>query len=183
MPVLEAYDYIKDKISAMKRDYPALRDKSDEYVFTALCVRASYYKNPAIDFNEYTISEFIVDGQYDGGVDVLLLDPNSEEGNLVLVQSKFYRDITFDNVRDAITKIILFYKDMERGDYQNVNEHVQRRFLSLNAEVGDESKIKFVFYTSAKKNRISTDRIEKIVKEQFQGNDRLKWLFIMQMIL
>lgn len=174
MATSKSYVFIQDKIAAMKRDYPSLRDKSDDYIFTALCVRANYYKNPAIDFNEQTISEFIVDGQYDGGVDALLLDPNYEEENLILVQSKFYKDITFDNVRDAIQKIILFYKDMERGDYQNVNAQVQRRFLTLNAEVGDESKIKFVFYTSAKKNGIRTDRIEKIVKEQFQGNERFE---------
>lgn len=63
---------------------------------------------------------------------------------------------------------------MEQGEYQNVNATVQRRFLSLNAEIGDESKIRFVFYTSAKKNRIRTDRIEKIVKEQFQDNDKFE---------
>ena len=174
MATSESYNFIQDKIAVMKKDYPSLRDKPDDYVFTALCVRANYYKNPAIDFNEQTISEFIVDGQYDGGVDALLLDPNSEEENLILAQSKFYQDITFENVRDAIQKIILFYKDMERGDYQNVNVQVQRRFLTLNAEVGDESKIRFAFYTSARKNRIRADRIEKIVKEQFQGNDRFE---------
>lgn len=170
----EAYGFIQDKIAAMKKDYKSLKDKSDEYVFTALCVRANYYKNPAVEFSDQLISEMVVDGQYDGGVDALLLDPNAEEENLVLVQSKYYQNITFDNVRDAIQKIILFYKDMERGEYQNVNTSVQRRFLSLNAEVGEESKIRFVFYTSAKKNRIRTDRIEKIVKEQFQDNDKFE---------
>ena len=174
MSTTEAYVYLQEKIAAMKRDYPLLRDKTDEYVFTALCVRANYYKNPALDFTEQTISEVIVDGQYDGGVDALLLDPNSEADNLILVQSKYYKTITYDNVRDAIQKIILFYKDMEQGEYQNVNATVQRRFLSLNAEIGDESKIRFVFYTSAKKNRIRTDRIEKIVKEQFQDNDKFE---------
>lgn len=174
MTTTESYDFIQGKIATMKRDYPSLRNKTDDYVFTALCVRAVFYKNPAIDFNEQIISDFIVDGQYDGGVDALLLDPNSEEENLILVQSKFYKNITFDNVRDAIQKIILFYKDMERGDYQNVNTQVQRKFLTLNAELGDDSKIKFVFYTSAKKNRIRTDRIEKLVKEQFQGNERFE---------
>jgi hypothetical protein len=148
MSTTEAYVYLQEKIAAMKRDYPLLRDKTDEYVFTALCVRANYYKNPALDFTEQTISEVIVDGQYDGGVDALLLDPNSEADNLILVQSKYYKTITYDNVRDAIQKIILFYKDMEQGEYQNVNATVQRRFLSLNAEIGDESKIRFVFYTS-----------------------------------
>lgn len=50
MSTTEAYVYLQEKIAAMKRDYPLLRDKTDEYVFTALCVRANYYKNPALDF-------------------------------------------------------------------------------------------------------------------------------------
>lgn len=54
---------------------------------------------------------------------------------------------------------------MERGEYEIANEKVQRRFLSLNAEVGEESKICFVFYTSALKNGIREDRITKLLQE------------------
>lgn len=170
----ESYEFIQEKIAAMKRDHLSLREKSDDYVFTALCVRANFYKNPALDFTEQTITEVIVDGQYDGGVDALLSDPNSEEDNLILIQSKYHQSITYDSVRAAIQKMILFYKDMDRGEYQNVNATVQRRFLSLNAEVGEESKIRFVFYTSAPKNRIRTDRIEKLLYDEFQDNDRFE---------
>ena len=53
MSTTEAYVYLQEKIAAMKRDYPLLRDKTDEYVFTALCVRANYYKNPALDFTPF----------------------------------------------------------------------------------------------------------------------------------
>ena len=42
----------------------------------------------------------------------------------------------------------LFYKDMIQGHYEQVNQKVQGRFLSLNSEVGEESKIFFVLYTS-----------------------------------
>ena len=174
MKNLDTYSYIQQKIDALKSDFPFLRDKPNDYVFTALCVRANFFKNPSLEFNEQTISEIIVDGQYDGGVDALLLDPNSEEDDLVLIQSKYYQHITYDDVRDAIQKIMLFYSDMEHGNYQNVNSIVQRRFLTLNAEVSDDSKIRFVFYTSSSKNRIRTDRIEKIVKDYFHDNDKFE---------
>lgn len=39
---------------------------------------------------------------------------------------------------------------MKAGHYEQVNSRVQSRFLKLNAETGEESKIHFVFYTSAK---------------------------------
>lgn len=166
------YDEISEKISTLKRDFSSLRDKTDDYAFSALCVRANYYKNPALSYTDDTIKSIIVDGQYDGGVDAMLLDPNSDENNLVLVQSKHYTDITFDNVRDAVQKLILFYKEMDRGEYQNVNQNVQRRFLSLNAEVGEESKVCFVFYTSAPQNGIRRDRIEKLLKDHFADPSR-----------
>ena len=168
------YENISEKIAVLKRDYPSLRKKSDDYVFSALCVRANYYKNPSLTFSEQDIYNTVVDGQYDGGVDALLLDPNEEGNNLVLVQSKFYQHITFEDVRDAVQKLILFYKGMERGEYHDVNAAVQRRFLTLNAEVGEESKVCFVFYTSAPQSGIRRDRIEKLLREYFTDTSKFE---------
>ena len=61
----------------------------------------------------------------------------------------------------------LFYKDMLNGQFENVNANVQRRFLSLNAELGDESKIHFVFYTSAEQKGIRRDTLANKLKDQF----------------
>ncbi len=174
MPTPSCYESIAEKIAVLKRDYPSLRNKPNDYVFSALCVRANYYKNPSLSFSEQEINSVVVDGQYDGGVDAMLLDPNVEENNLILAQSKYYKHITLDNVRDAVQKLILFYKEMERGEYQNVNADVQRRFLTLNAEIGDESKVCFVFYTSAPKNGIRRDRIEKLLREHFTDTSRFE---------
>ena len=106
------------------------------------------YKNPALVLNESDYADMIVDGQYDGGVDILLTDPSSEGSDLVIAQSKYYQSISFDDVFNAMTKMASFYKDMQQGHYEHVNTTVQRRFLSLFSEIGEESKIHFVFYTS-----------------------------------
>ena len=134
------YQTIYSKIQALKESYPNLRKESDEHVFTVLCVKSNYYKNPSLSFTENDIENLLVDSVKDGGVDALLADPNSETNNLVICQSKYYESITYDAVRDAVAKMILFYKGMVRGEYETVNTKVQRRFLSLNAEVGEESK-------------------------------------------
>ena len=63
----------------------------------------------------------------------------------------------------------LFYKDMVRGQYEQVNATVQHRFMTLQSDVGDESKIHFVLYTSAPQAGIRRDRIEKKFREQFTG--------------
>ncbi len=162
---MESYNIITSKIQALKEAYPFLRSKSDDYAFTALCIKSNFYKNPSLSLTEYDLNTCIVDGVRDGGVDALLTDPNSETSNLIICQSKHYETITFDGVRDAISKMILFYKAMQRGEYETVNIRVQKRFMLLNAEVGDESKVCFVFYTSAPKSGIREDRIQKLLQE------------------
>lgn len=47
-----AYDYIVSKIHAMKQTYPSLRRQSDDDVFSALRVKAHFYKNPALILDE-----------------------------------------------------------------------------------------------------------------------------------
>lgn len=159
------YETISSKIKSLKDLYPSLRRESDEHIFTVLCVKSNFYKNPSLSFTDSDIENILVDSVKDGGVDALLADPNSETNNMIICQSKYYQTITFDVVRDAVAKMILFYKSMKRGEYEAVNTKVQRTFLSLDAEVGDESKVCFVFYTSAPKSGIREDRIQKLLQE------------------
>ena len=172
--VNDAYEYIQTKIQGMKETYASLRGKSDNYVFSALCVKAHLYKNPALELSENDFEEMIVDGQYDGGVDVLLTEPSSESSDLVIAQSKYYKSITFEEVLNAMTKMALFYNDMVKGHYEQVNAKVQRRFLSLNSELGEESKVHFVFYTSAPQAGINKSRIEKKFRGLFNDSNNFE---------
>lgn len=52
------YKTIQDKIHSLKETYPSLRSKPDDYVFTILCVKASFFKNPALDFGDEQINIF-----------------------------------------------------------------------------------------------------------------------------
>lgn len=162
-----SYEYIVSKINSLKEVYPSLRSKPNDYVFSALCVKANFFKNPALNLQENDFADIIVDGQYDGGVDVLLSDPNSDDSDLVIGQSKFYRTISKEDIQNALLKMALFYKDMVSGHFEQVNTTVQGRFLSLNAETGDESTIHFVLYTSAEQRGIRRDILERKLKEQF----------------
>lgn len=170
----EYYNYIKSKIQNLKELYASLRNKTDDYVFSVLCVKSNFYKNPSLTFSEIDMNETIVDGSNDGGVDALLTDPNSDESNLVLVQSKFYTIISFEEIVNAVTKLVRFYNDMVNGNYGTIQQKVQRRFLNLNAEVGEESKIIFVIYTSAQKGGIRKDRIDRAFKALVPNSDKFE---------
>lgn len=168
------HDFIMGKINALKETYPSLRNKSNEYVFSILCVKSNFYKNPALILREEEICDIVVDGQYDGGVDILLSDPNSEGADLVIGQSKFYATIQYEDVLNAMIKMASFYKDMIRGQYEQVNTMVQRRFITLQSDIGEESKIHFVFYTSAQQAGIRRDRIVKKFYEQFPSTSNIE---------
>ena len=99
------YEFISDRITSLKRSREYLRNKSDDYVFSVLAVQSVYYKNPSYRFEKDDIEGMVVDGQYDGGVDVLLSDPSSEESDLLICQSKYYSSISIDDVTTYSTFI------------------------------------------------------------------------------
>ena len=130
---LSSYDFILQKINSLREYFPSLRNKPDDYVFSALCVKSHFYKNPSLQLSENELYDMIVDGTNDGGTDILLSDPNSEADDLVIAQSKFYQGISEENIRNALAKMVLFFKNMSEGVYGKISEKVQRRFLTLNS--------------------------------------------------
>lgn len=51
------YELIKTKNEYLKENYKCLRNKKDDYAFSALCVKADYYTNPALTQRIRTIVE------------------------------------------------------------------------------------------------------------------------------
>ena len=90
----------------MKADYSFLSAKNDPIIFTALCIKNHFFKNPALPLKESDLQDYLVDGTGDGGVDAMFSDPSSESSDLVLCQSKFYQTITSDDVYNAMVKFL-----------------------------------------------------------------------------
>ena len=168
------YKYIQDKISLLRQQYAFLQDKPDSYVFSALCVRASFYKNSAIPLTEDALKDMMVDSTLDGGVDVLLTDPLSANCDLVICQSKFYQSIKYEEALNALIKMANFYKGMIKGQYENVNQNVSQRFMKLHSYVGDESKIIFVLYTSAPQKKIDVEKLQDNFMELFSNRNNIE---------
>lgn len=66
------------------------------------------------------------------------------------------------------------YKDLKKGHYERANEQLGSRFIELEDKLDEESKIRFVFYTSAPKNRINIKRIETKFLEEFLDTDNIE---------
>lgn len=168
-------DSIINQINALKEKYPSLRTKPDYYIFSAVCVEAHFYKNPENVLNENDFDEIIVDGCNDGGADIILSDPDSETCDLIIGQSKFYNRIKKDDVINSLNKMVSFYSNMKAGHYEQVNSRVQSRFIKLNSETGEESKVHFVFYTSAKATKnFDAENIKKQILAQLPNSDAVE---------
>ena len=163
------YDYIASKIKSLIDCYASLRDKPDYYVFSVLCVKANFYKDPSLIFYEEDFDDIVVDGKSDGGIDILLSDPTNDRADFVIGQSKFHETISYKEVSEAMKKMADSYKDLRAGHYELFNKQVVSRFIPLNAsaEADKESKIHFVFYTSAPKDKIQKKTIEKKILKEF----------------
>ena len=64
------YEYISSQIDTL-RSYNFFRKKPDSYIFSALCIKSHFYKNPALLMSLSELEDMIVDGSYEGGVDFL----------------------------------------------------------------------------------------------------------------
>ena len=168
------YLYIQSKINSLKSKYEFLRDKPESYIFSALCLRATFYKNLESPLTKATLEDIIVDGTSDGGVDALLIDPISENSDLVICQSKFHQAMKYDDALNALIKMANFYNDMQKGQYETVNKRVSQRFINLNSYIGDESKVIFVLYTSAPQKKIDIDKLQSKFVEQVQDNHNIE---------
>ena len=172
---MDNHEFITKKIHELKEKYPSLRARTDDYVFSVLCVKNHFYKDHAQIFDESDFAEIVVDGSRDGGIDILLSDPNSETSDLVIGQSKFHKTISHETILNAMRKMADFYNDMRSGHFERFSSRVQSRFLTLNAERSEDSKIHFVFYTSApQKKSIDTDDLEKKFRAQLTVLDTIE---------
>ena len=170
------YEFISNRIHSVKNLFPLLKSEPDYYVFSVLCVKSIFFKDPSLNFSENDFDMF-VDGKNDGGADFILNDPNpSGNSNLIIGQSKFYEKINAETILNAVRKMADFYNDMINGHFENVNEKTAEIFQKCNAECSDDSKIKFIFCTSAPKDGIRNNRIEKKFKEQLRNFDNVELL-------
>lgn len=170
------YDFISDKIYSVKNLFSSLNSKPNPYVFSVLCIKSIFFKDPSLNFNEDDF-EMFVDGKNDGGVDFILNDPDPNgNSDLIIGQAKYYQTINYETVLNAVRKMADFYNDMKEGHSETVHEKIAEIFQKCASESANDSKIKFVFCTSAQKNRINKDKIEKKFKEQLKNSDNVELL-------
>lgn len=173
MAANQNFTTIVARINSMKGMYPFLKNKADDYVFSALCIKYSVFKNPSLTLSESELMDCIVDGVNDGGADFLLLDPNNNEASdMMISQAKYWSKFSAEDAKNAVNKMIDFFQKLRASDFNNVRPEVVSRFQKCFAETGDESKFIFSLYISAPQNSIRIKTLKKIVEDRLGDEDK-----------
>lgn len=164
---------IKQKIESLRREYPFLSREKDDYILNALITQTIFFKSPSHILTENLLKDIIVDGRCDGGIDCILTDLESDFGDIVFVQSKYYEKITLEQIKDALNKMYAAYKNLCERKYNYFNTNLISQYTNCNYEMEADAGTVFYFCTTAPQSGIKL----KSIKNHFSsliGDDNIK---------
>lgn len=162
----EVEDYhsiFSERIKSLQNEFNSLKKRKPEYCFTCLSIQNIFFKNSPDDFDSNFIKNSVVDGKGDGGVDAIFTDPDSDYGDMVLVQAKYYKKISLEQVKNAIHKMVDFVNDMEERHHKRINTSVKSRFARVSTEMQDSAKFVLVFVTNAPRGKIKNESCTRLI--------------------
>lgn len=169
---------IINKLDSLRQEYSFLAKKDNSYILNACVTQVLFYKNPSNILGENDLKNIIVDGTNDGGIDCILNDLDSDYNDMVFIQCKYYEKIDRDTIRDALSKMYLTYMNLLEKKFSNFKDDLISQYTDCNYEMEDGSLVKFVFCTTAPKNKIKEKEIQKNFKDLIGDyNIKLEILF------
>lgn len=156
-----------------KEKYTLFKTYEDYQIFSLLCIKYFFYGDNNIPFDEDIVVDFLTDKSKDGGIDALFVDPNSDENDIIVIQSKHYmkaklelNDILFD-----LNKIKTTLNDLKNNKFSLYNEQLVTAYQNI-INNGSINSIRVCFFTSYEpKNKRERNRIEKKSREIFNDFD------------
>lgn len=155
--------FIDSRVNEFKRKQD-FKDLSDPLLFTVTCLKNYYFDSPLNDVDSETIKSYLTDGPNDGGIDAIFNDPSSDVNDVIVVQSKYYRntDATQETVVGELYKIGETLKDLQNNKIEKYNDKLVTAYRKATAQREDEGVIKIVFFTSYEPaNKRVRNKLEK----------------------
>lgn len=141
--------FIESRIEELKKE-KEFRDLKDHHLFTCVCLKYFYFNSATNPFVPDTIKSYVTDKSRDGGIDAIFNDPNSEDSDVIVVQSKYYKstDITQENVAGELYKIGETLRDLRNNKIEGYNEQLVTAYRYATSQMEDNGVIKVVFFSS-----------------------------------
>ena len=165
---------IENKISSLRREYTFLSRETNDYIFNAVAIQTLFYKNPSYPLDANSLSEMIVDGKGDGGIDCILNDVESDYGDMIFIQCKYHESLPFEQVKAALDKMHGAYLQLSEGKFSGFKDSVVSQYTTCNYEMEDNAKVRFVLVTSSPQNGVKIKSITNYFNSIIGDNTNLK---------
>lgn len=162
------------QVEEFKNKYKEFKELPDYIVFTALCIKYFYYSTGIATFDPEKIITYLVDGASDGGIDAVFNNEESENNNLVLVQSKYYNvaSVPFEKVVGELAKINETVKALTKYKREGYSEKMVTAYTNAVSEMCENARRELVFFTSDElPNKKDKNKMKKKVQDYFIGYD------------
>ncbi len=163
-------NYFEDYLEDLKKKYPFLDQFEDYKLFIYLYIKYFFYNESESAFDPELIDEFITDGKNDGGIDAIFNDNESSENDLVILQSKYYKNtkLKFEDISGELCKIKSTLNDLEKNKISGYSDKLVTAYRNATSQMGDEASIKIVFCTCyTPKDKRERNRLDKKIRETF----------------
>lgn len=167
-------DIIANRIDSFKKKYVNFRDKTDYHVFTLLCMKYFFFCEDNAKFDEDEVIDYLTDGANDGGIDAIFNDPNSEDNDVIIMQSKYYNKsrLKLNDIIMELHKIKNTLNSFKEEKFASFNKNLVMAYKNSINQKNEIGIIRICFFTTyqgrTKENR---DNIIKEARELFRDFD------------
>ena len=120
-----------------------LKGKRKEYLFSLMCANYYFYDD---ELSNSTAQTIFVDGKNDGGLDLVLNDPKTD--NLMLIQSKLTDNLNKDHILDIFQKMSRAIDDYQNGNRNRFTDSVRRALAEGIDNLPEDGEYHLVLFTS-----------------------------------
>lgn len=165
---------ITNKIASLRKEFPSIQKEEDDYIFNALVIQTFFYKNPSYPLDSKMLSEMIVDGKGDGGIDCILNDEESDYRDLVFIQSKYHESFALEEIKAALSKMYGAYLLLKECKYSSFSADLVSQYSKCNYEMEDNANVRFVLLISAPQSGVKIKSITNFFNTIIGDNSNVK---------
>lgn len=162
-------EHLEHCIYFFKEKYPYFKSYEDYHIFTLLCIKYFFYNDNGLPFDEYFIKDYLTDSPNDGGIDAVFNDPNSDDNDIIIIQSKYYNKSPL-NINDIISDLIKMkttLTNFKNNKFTLYNDRVITAYQNAKNQTSIEN-FRIYFFTSYQpKNKRERNKIERKAREVF----------------
>lgn len=140
-----------NKIRQMCMSLDFTGNTSDEYLFTINCIDYFYFSK---NIGEVDILDGFTDGANDGGIDFVYYDGY----RINLIQGKSSDNITFNDIRDSLTKMVVTINDFRARNIDKYSDVLKSNLRNIMESV-DTDEMELTIFTNTE---LSNDLVRKI---------------------